>query len=305
VKGIISPQNDLDLESIKVCKPVDFKYEYHGKLETVYSGKYFPSNDTRRDCSGFFGYDISPKLKQNQIFISFLKNIMFLEYRTEFFLIQFNGYNPINRNFITIKLIFEQTSDGLSYTNYNLCTLNIFEEINLLLNFKLQAETLAFLVINFFKISYTLHAVYSITKKLIENYKNSVENNNKNFQYWNVFKIFKISIYLIAILLRISLYFTIFNTIGIDKADSFIDTDSLCDRYQTLLFLEALMTCLTLIYFLKFLDKRVIEPISKIILDSIKNICIYFFTFLFYTTGYAFFAYYVYGSRSLSKLNFL
>lgn len=295
ISGIIESKEKLEFETIKDCKPIDFPYEYYGKLQNVYSGKYFPSNNSRRNCSGFFGYDIVPRLKQNKLFIGYLYKIMFMEFQTEFFLIQFNGYNPNKRIWITVKLILEQAPNGLTHTEYRICSLNILQEINLLYNFNFQSENITFLVVNTLITIYTFYSIYIIIKNLLHNYKIYLQS------FWNVLFITKICTFLIAIIIRILFYFTIFDTISVDKTDSFIDTDIICECYELLLFIEAIMACLTLIYFLNFVDKSIIDQISKTIKDSIKNIFIYLVSFLFFVMGFAFFAYFTYGTRSLSN----
>ncbi len=222
---------------------------------------------------------------------------MFIDYLTEFFLIQFSGYNPNKRVWVTIKLIFEQAPNGLTYTTYKVCTLSIFQEINLIYDFKINFETITVLFANGIIVIYTLYSIYCITKSLIQNYKKYLS------KFWNVFLIAKIFLYLLAILIRITFYFIVFNTIpiGYNVDSTFIDTDSICLLNSFLEFLDVINTCLSLIYFLSFLERRIIEPISLTIQDSIKNIFTYLVSFFFNIMGFAFFAYYTYGTRTLSN----
>lgn len=285
-----------------MCKADPFYYSYVGELQSVYPGKYQiqKANSTSNEyvssnCTGFFGIDIPPSKKQNEIFIAYLRNIIFLDFRTEFFLIQFNGYNIHKNIFITLKLIFEQAPNGLTYTTYQLCTLNIFKELSDFLNFKMQLSSIINILIVLTLVLYSFLSIIDIVREIIK----------KKLEYykdiWNIFKTVKVSMYCLSSFIRIYFYFTIFNSIGKQNSNEFIDTDPQCNLLNALLLLETLMACLTLIFFLRYLDKNIIEPISRTISESQKNIFVFLTSFVCCLMGFSFFSYFIYGTRSLSK----
>lgn len=239
--------------------------------------------------------DIHPTWKRNQIFVAFMKNIVFIDYNTEFFLIQFNGYN-LNKNiWITVQLIFEQTSNGLVQTSYELCTLNMFTEMAAFMDFKLDLNSIINIIVTLVLVFYTFSAGWSITKSIIKDHITYFMN------IWNIFYIFQVSMYAITIFIRVYIYLTIFGLIGIQNSDEFIDTDNVCSLYQNLLVLETLSACVTLIYFLNYLDKNMIQPISSAVQESLRNILVFLVSFLMCILGFSMFCMFIYGTRSLSN----
>jgi len=297
MSGISHFKSNVNFKELRKCKPMNYTFTYSGVLQEIYSGKYFPKNNTNENnnCSGFFGIDLSPTEKRTQILIAIMKNINFFDFKTEFFIIQFNGYN-LNKNiWITIKLIFEQAPSGLTATSYKLCTLNMFSEMASFINFNLKLESIirifVLLVINF----YTFFAGWDIIKCLLRDYREYLKD------IWNIFKIVKVTMYGLSTIFRVYIYLTIFDLIGMKHSEEFIDTDNLCALFNILLLLETLMACFTLIYFLKFLDQKIIEPISLTIQESLSNIIVFLVSFCSNILGFSLFCYIIYGTRSFSK----
>ena len=108
----------------------------------------------------------------------------------------------------------------------------------------------------------------------------------------------------LASFIRIYLYIGIYDTIGIQFSQIFIETDSICSLLKTLTLLETIMACFTLIYFLQYLDKNIIEPISSTIIESSRHIFVFLTSFVCCLFGFSFFTYFIYGTRSLSKYFF-
>jgi hypothetical protein len=239
--------------------------------------------------------DIYPTLKRSQIFVAFMKNIQFFDFNTEFLLIQMNGYN-LNKNiWITVKLIFEQTPNGLVHTKYELCTLNIFTEMAAFMDFKLSLESIVTIIVTLVLVFYTFSAGWSITKRLIKDHIGYL------MDIWNIFYIFQVSMYAITIFIRVYIYLTIFGLIGIQNSDKFIDTDNVCALYQNLLVLETLSACVTLIYFLNYLDKNMIQPISSAVQESLRSIIVFLVSFVMCILGFSMFCMFIYGTRSLGN----
>ncbi len=276
---------------------MDFPYTFDGKVVQVYSGKYSPAGTapSKNTCSGFFGIDIKPTLKRSGILVAFMKNIRFFDYNTEFFLIQINGYNLNKSILITIKLIFEQTPNGYVQTKYELCTLNIFMEMAAFMNFQLELESIITILVTLVVVFYAFNGTWSIIQSLLRDYTAFF------MDFWNIVNIVQVSVYALSIFIRVYIYLTIFDLIGIQNSDKFIDTDNVCSLYQNLLVLETLSVCVTLIYFLKYLDKNMINPIISAVQESSENIVVFLVSFLMCIFGYSIFCLYIYGSRSLSK----
>lgn len=299
--GISNYNSKINFKELRKCLPMNYSLTYSGKLQNIYSGKYSPENTEieKNNCSGFFGMDLLPTEERTQIFIAFMHNINFFDFNTEFFLIQFNGYN-LNKNiWVTVKLIFEQSDNGLTATSYNLCTLNMFGEIASFINFKLELESIIRTFVLLVIALYTIFATWDIIKCLVTDYKEYFKD------IWNIFKIVKVTMYLLSTIIRVIIYLTIFDLIGKKDIEQFIDTDSVCGLYNALLLLETLMACFTLVYFLKFLDKNIIEPISLTIQESLSNIIVFLTSFVTNILGFSMFCYFIYGGRSLSKFFYI
>lgn len=292
--GINSFNSTVDFTNIRSCKPLNFTYKYSGKLQTVYSQKYTPNKVLNNTCSGFFGKDFYPLEKQNQILVAYLKNINYFDFNTEFFLIQMNAYNLNKKLFITIKLIFEQTSNGLTHTHYNLCSLNFLDEIAYFMEFRFELNYILNNVITLVIVVYTILIGFDTIQQLIYNSKKFFED------FWNTFILIKIIFYIISIVLRFYIYSATFSIIGKEHSNEFIDTDNLCNLNQFMTLLESLIPCLTLIYFLRFLDKNIIDPIVKTFQASTKNILVFMVSFFCSIIGFSFFCYFIYGPRSFS-----
>ncbi len=291
--GINQINDNINFKTFFDCKPENFTYNYHGELEQLYSGKY--SKDELRLKSCFYEIDIQPLEDQNQILVAFLRNIRFFDYNTEFFLIQVNGFN-INKNiWITFKLIFEQTPNGLTHTSYELCTLSIFNEMKIFMNFKFEIESIIRLIVLIVIVFYTFFSILDIIRKFLKNPREYVSG------IWNFFEVIKVLMYFISIVIRIYIYITIFDIIGEQNKEKFIDTDDVCHLSQTLLLIEILMACFTLFYFLQYMDKNIFEPISRTIIDSWKNILVFLFSFISSLFGFSFFSFFIYGTRITSE----
>jgi hypothetical protein len=147
-------------------------------------------------------------------------------------------------------------------------------------------------------IIYSFWGVFDIIKLIKNDYKAFF------IEFFNYVRIAKITFYLMNIFVTVSLYYTIMVDI-INDDGNFINTTRACELNGLCEIVDNVMICLTMIYFLKFLDSNIIKPFIQTLLLSWKSIIVFLTSYFFSVTGYAIFCNFVYGPDVFGKISFL
>lgn len=262
-------------------------------------------------CNAFFYNDILPGKERTNLLASYLRNIRFFTFKTLLFIIKINAYN-VNKNvFINLQLIFEQNDVGKIYTTYKLCTLNILNDISNLFPTQFKMNIILNFMIFPFIIIFTIYNLFDILKETIHSFENSTFIcHNKEFRLgkafkdiWFYFKILQTSLFFITVIMRIYLYSTVKGLFQKSKENnSYVDIEGKCGLLETITLLETFIICCTLIYFLRYLERNIIKPVYDTIIQSYRQIIIFFCSYFLVILGFSYFCNYIYGVREQSKI---
>jgi hypothetical protein len=243
-------------------------------------------------------FDSAPKFNITFLALAYMLNTAFLNINTTLCLVSMNAYNYHKDIFVSTTLIFEQNSIGHVDVDYKICILNYLSEI-----FNLKSFNPSFAV--FGALGFALLLFFYVVFNSISIYVDIRNTKLKYFSdFWNWIKMVKIILYVIAIVLRLILYFkTNFSLKYPEEDNKFLNTTEICKLNESVMMIEILMICLTLIYFLHYLDNYIVGPIFETVQNSMKNIGIFLFSYLITVTGWSLFCNYIYGIRILGKLN--
>lgn len=210
---------------------------------------------------------------------------------------------------INIQLNFEQNDVGKTKTSYNICTLNVLNEIA---NFPFPSKTDLPSLVNFLIfpliIGFALYNLYDIVIETIENIRNSDFSRTSlrlgaSFKdIWFYFRILQTLLFLFSIILRLYLYLTLTKLFKTARtSNNYVDVQGKCDMLDSIMLIETFVICCTLIYFLRYLERNIIKPVSDTIVESYQQIIIFFLSYIFIIFGFSFFCFYVYGIKEPSK----
>lgn len=214
---------------------------------------------------------------------------------------------------INVQLVFEQNDVGKIRTNYKICTLNVLNDIaNFILPSKFNITYLLSHSVFPLLICFTLYNLYDIIKETIVNIRFSdftkygVRLGNSFKDIWFYFRILQTSLFFFSIILRIYLYSTL--TMLFKKArtnNNYVDVEGKCELLEFITLIETFIICCTLIYFLRYLERNIIKPVSDTIVESFQQIIIFFLSYIFIILGFSYFCFYVYGVKEPSKFLYL
>jgi hypothetical protein len=331
-----------DYKHITKCRNSDIiKFEYDGNIVQSYKYnqeaenikwyeklenetlKYYDNNKTDINsdnylCKGIFYTDSLPNKKGINLLASYLKNMSFFNFKTLIFMIKINGYN-INKNiFINLNLIFEQTDVGKIETSYKVCTLNVLSDLSDLKNlFNLKISSLINVLIFLFLCLYTFYSIYDLFMEAVENVKQTDFRRGafrvgKSFKdIWFYFKMIQTLLFFMTLSLRIYLYVNlipIFSTIKHSENNSedsnyrYLDVENKCSLLSTVTLMETFIICCTLLYFLRYLERNIIKPVSDTIIESYLQIIVFFTSYILIILGFSFFCHYIFGIKEQSNL---
>jgi hypothetical protein len=232
---------------------------------------------------------VPPQIREVYLVFSMFKNLKIFSPKLETFSFEFNAYNYNNDIYTTMTFFIEQNKYGNVAVNTKICVLNFLNVIFNLLDFQLSYSV--FIDVGFFALIliYSLYNVFDIIREI-------KKRKLKYFlEFWNIIKVFQISFYVCCVTMRISIYFIIFRELKWVPESEYMDTNKICDMYDSMKVLEILMICFTMIYFLNYLDKGIVGPIFDTLTKSIKNIVIFITSYVCTITGYGMFCNYIFG----------
>ncbi len=194
-----------------------------------------------------------------------------------------------------MKFFIEQSKYGNVEVSSKICNLNFLSVVFNLLSFKLSASV--FIDLGFFTMltAYSLYNVYDIIRE-IRKLKLKYF-----FEFWNIIQIVQQSFYICCMAMRISIYFIIYTELKWVPESEYMDTNKICDMYDSMKILEILTICFTMIYFLNYLDKGIVGPIFDTLNKSVKNIVIFLVSYVSTIVGYGMFCNYIFGPYITGK----
>lgn len=237
-------------------------------------------------------------------------------------MIKINGYN-VNKNiFINLNLIFEQTDVGKIVTNYKVCSVNIIDDISDLTHLDdLGIYSLINVFVFFFLLGYTYYSIYDLFCEFLQNIKQSDFRRGafrlgKSFKdIWFYFKMIQTFLFFVTLSLRIYLYVNFIplfksykyaNSHTQEEDHKYLEIESKCELLENVTLMETFIVCCTLLYFLRYLERNIIKPVSDTIVESYMQIIVFFTSYVLIIFGFSFFCHYVFGIKEQSKkLNIL
>jgi len=271
-------------------------------------------------CRGVFYSDVYADKKRINLLEAFAKNIDFFNFKTLIFMIKINGYN-VNKNiFINVNLIFEQTDVGKIITSYKVCTLNVLSDLSDLTHiYKLDIFSLIKVLVFLFLCGYTIYSIYDLFMEAVENVKQSDFRRGafrfgKSFKdIWFYFKMIQTLLFFMTLSLRIYLYVNlipIFKSIKYNNETTqkeghrYLEIENKCQLLETVTLMETFIICCTLLYFLRYLERNIIKPVSDTIIESYLQIIVFFTSYILVIFGFSFFCHYIFGIKEQSKIFF-
>ena len=214
-------------------------------------------------------------------------------------MIKINGYNVDSNLFINLQLIFEQTDVGKIITSYKICSLNILGDLSDLTHiFDIGLFSLVKVAVFIFLCAYTMYSIYDVFVEAVENVKQSdfrrgAFGMGKSFKdIWFYFKIIQTLLFFLTLSLRIYLYITlipIFRNIKVPKEESehkYLEIEDKCQLLETVTLMETFIICCTLLYFLRYLERNIIKPVSDTIIESYLQIIVFFTSYILVILGF-------------------
>lgn len=232
-------------------------------------------------------------------------------------MIKINGYN-VNKNiFINLNLIFEQTDVGKIVTSYKVCSINILNDLTNFVHFtKLDPLQIVNVLTFFFLLGYTLYSIYDLFAEFLENVKQSDFRRGafrlgKSFKdIWFYFKMIQTLLFFFTLSLRVYLYWNFIPLFKSEKVDNphtqeenekYLEIENKCQLLETVTLMETFIVCCTLLYFLRYLERNIIKPVSDTIIESYMQIIVFFTSYILVILGFSFFCHYVFGIKEQSK----
>jgi hypothetical protein len=209
-------------------------------------------------------------------------------------MIEINSYNPNKDVFLSTTFIMEQNNVGYVFRGHQVCVINFLNDLSMFLHFNFGANLIFNMCFYVLIIGYSVYNIMDIIKE--------VKKKGLKFfyEFWNIIKFFKILLYVTCFIMRMTLYIT-FST-QLTKLADYYDTSEVCQIHEALGVLEMVMICLTLIYFLYYLDENIVGPIFNTLFQSLRAILTFILSYVFTILGYAIFCNYVFGIYLISKI---
>lgn len=282
----------------KYSSSFDSIYSSATRLKTLTSAFSHTGQIASYSYDKAFFLDVEPSNTDILTALSLFHNIAYFDTDTELAAITINSYNYNKDAFVTIRLYFEQGPLGSVFTSSKICVINQFPQLFEILTFKLTFAVIADLLMMLIILLYIFISAYGIYKEIRTDFRAYFT------EFFNVVRFVKIFIYIINLVFTIIvLYQIVVDVIG--SHSDFIDTSTVCNYTETLNLVSTVMICLTLIYFLKFLDESIIGPFINTLLSAKKKIMFFVLLYFFSALGFAAFCNYVFGIGCLSKLKSL
>jgi hypothetical protein len=260
--------------------------------------------------------DIPVTKKDITIATAFFEDVGWFNENTEFFKLAFNGYNYNSDVFITVSLTFEQSSVGTINPTFSVCTISLLQELKSLSTFSLTFSIISDLIINIVVVAYCFYNIYAIIRDningLLKHYKQSKKVVKSVYlqltdfftnNVWNFILCAKICLFFSVIIIRVVLYINLYDTLKYDNS-VFMETDNICDLMKIFTVTNTVMICVTFIYFLRYLDENIVNPVFETLYLSRRNISVFLLSYAFTITGYSMLCNFVFGYNISGKVNF-
>jgi hypothetical protein len=233
--------------------------------------------------------DVAPTSREIHLICSYFRNLKVFSVNLETFLIKFNAYNYNNDIFISTTMLFEQNNSGSMASFAKICVLSYLPVLNNIINFQFNYQNIIDILYVTLTMSYSIYNLYLIVHGI------STQRKNYFKDFWNFIKMAQITFYCMSFLLRLFLFLQTKLNLKWIPYDATLDTYSICESYENVRIFEILTICFTLIYFLKYFDTNIIDPILKTLNKAFMNFVVFLCSYIFTMIGYGFFSNYIYG----------
>lgn len=277
----------------------DLLIDYHKQMTTYrkLNSTFFYSGEIQDYNADYAFYvDIEPNNNSIYHLFSVLDNTSFLSKDTSLIQINLNSYNYNRDIFTTLIFTFERNIDGATFIDYKICVITNLVDMYRLFKFELSFLSIFNIVSMILLFGFTLH---SYVKIIVDIFKEGIL---KYFsEFFKIIKFVLVIFYTLHFTIKFLLYNLITSDILNDNSD-FKDTTNVCNMNQSYMLINALMICLIFIYFLKFLDKNIVNPIFKAMFDSSNEIIMFLVCYLLSIIALSIFINYIFAINIIGNL---